>query len=93
MLLSYYEEVMTLIFARDEDVTVTMYPNMAATRAIGSGSSGSTPGKVNRICGSFIAHILETLLSTNVQNVITAYCSKLPPDHESALALIATMKG
>lgn len=93
MLLFYCAEDMTLIFARDEDVTVTMYPNMGETRAASSNSSSSTSGKVNRICESFIAHIRGSLLATNVQNVITAYCSKSPPDHESALALIATMKG
>ena len=49
--------------------------------------------KVNGTCGAFIDVLSKKFLSKNLQNVITAYVCKNPPDHESALNLIITLKG
>ena len=57
--------------------------------------SGAKPSgnKVNDTCGAFIDVLSKKFLSKNLQNIITAYVCKNPADHESALNLIATLKG
>lgn len=49
--------------------------------------------KVNVICNAFIDVLRKKNLSKYMQNIITAYCCKTPPDHEAALNLISTLKG
>lgn len=48
--------------------------------------------KVNRICDAFLAVLLKTRLSSNLQNIITAYVCKSPPDHDAALLLIGKLR-
>lgn len=48
--------------------------------------------KVNRICQAFLDVLLPSMLSTNLQNIVTAYVCKSPPDHDSALLLIAKLR-
>ena len=49
--------------------------------------------KVNTICNALIDILRKKYLSKHVQNIITAYVCMIPPDHESALNLIASLKG
>jgi len=49
--------------------------------------------KVNRICSAVIDILSKKYMQKHMQNIITAYVCKTPPDHESALYLIATLKG
>ncbi|KAI5778207.1 IKI3 family-domain-containing protein [Geopyxis carbonaria] len=75
---------------REEDVTQTMYPEI-----YGNGTTVAHRGteKVNRICNSFINFLEHNLLDSHVQNVITAYVCKSPPENEAALRLIASLRG
>jgi len=52
-----------------------------------------TDSKVNRICNAFLDALLPSRLSTNLQNIVTAYVCKSPPDHDTALTLIAKLRG
>ncbi|KAA8908123.1 elongator complex protein-like protein 1 [Sphaerosporella brunnea] len=82
---------------REEDVTKTMYrETLAPTTTVPAvvGTSKTADGnKVNTICNAFIDVLRRKYLSKHMQNIITAYVCKTPPDHESALNLIATLKG
>ena len=49
--------------------------------------------KVNRICKAFLDVLLPARLATNLQNIVTAYVCKSPPDHDAALLLIAKLRG
>lgn len=53
---------------------------------------GGSTSKVNRICKAFLDVLLSSKLSTNLQNVVTAYVCKSPPDHDAALLLIAKLR-
>lgn len=48
--------------------------------------------KVNRICDEFL-HVLKPRMDTNLQNVVTAYVCKRPPDLEAGLLLVAGLRG
>ena len=48
--------------------------------------------KVNRICNAFLDVLLLSRLSTKLQNIVTAYVCKSPPDHDAALLLIAKLQ-
>jgi elongator complex protein 1 len=82
--------------ASEEDVTKTMYRETltsAAAPSLEAASKTTTGNKVNTICDAFIDVLRKKYLSKHMQNIITAYVCKTPPDHESALNLIATLKG
>jgi len=51
-----------------------------------------TDSKVNRICNAFLDVLLPSRLSTKLQNIVTAYVCKSPPDHDAALLLIAKLR-
>lgn len=57
----------------------------------GFGPSTISHSKVNRICDAFIQS-LSHMPSRNVQNTVTAYVCKIPPDLESALKLISQLR-
>ena len=48
--------------------------------------------KINRICDAFLALFIDRM-PKHLQNMVTAYVSKSPPDQESALQAIAKLKG
>lgn len=52
----------------------------------------ASKSKVNRICDAFLTVLLKNRLSSNLQNVITAYVCKSPPDHDAALLLIGRLR-
>lgn len=83
---------------REEDVSKTMYretlqsaeaPEPFKTTDI----IGSSNLKVNTICDAFLNILLPKRLSSNLQNIITAYVCKTPPDHDAALLLIGDLRG
>ncbi|KAI5794642.1 IKI3 family-domain-containing protein [Pyronema domesticum] len=79
---------------REEDVTKTMYrETLASTGPQTAETQPATTTKVNDICNAFITILSSKYLSSNIQNIITAYCCKSPPDHEAALTLITSLKG
>jgi elongator complex protein 1 len=65
----------------------------AAPSSLEAASNTTAGNKVNTICDAFIDVLRKKHLSKHMQNIITAYVCKSPPDHESALNLIATLKG
>ncbi|PUU75037.1 IKI3 family-domain-containing protein [Tuber borchii] len=82
---------------REEDVSRTMYretlqsaeaPEPFKTADI----IGSSKLKVNTICDAFLNILLPKRLSSNLQNIITAYVCKTPPDHDAALLLIGDLR-
>lgn len=81
-----------LTCGREEDVTKTMYKETLA-QSIEQPKTVVGTNKVNVICNAFIDVLRKKQLSKYMQNIITAYCCKSPPDHEAALNLIATLKG
>lgn len=48
--------------------------------------------KVNRICDGFLSVLLKNRISSNLQNIVTAYVCKSPPDHDAALLLIGKLR-
>ncbi|KAF8252842.1 IkappaB kinase complex, IKAP component [Wilcoxina mikolae CBS 423.85] len=81
---------------REEDVTKTMYREtlvMDGALALELRKDVTSGNKVNGICNAFIDNLSKKHISKNIQNIITAHVCKSPPDHESALNLIATLKG
>ncbi|KAL7267237.1 putative elongator complex protein 1 [Rhizina undulata] len=78
---------------RNEDVSKTMYKETLLPQLTETPAEAFLPEstKVNRICEAFLDVLLATRISTNVQNIITGYVCKLPPDHDSALSLIAKL--
>ncbi|KAF8476119.1 IKI3 family-domain-containing protein [Kalaharituber pfeilii] len=85
---------------REEDVTQTMYretlPHAEANQNTKPRSSNTTAAlkesKINRICKAFLDILLPNRLSTNLQNIVTAYVCKSPPDHDAALTLIGKLR-
>lgn len=49
--------------------------------------------KVNTICNAFLSVLLPKRLSSNLQNIVTAYVCKTPPGHDAALSLIGDLRG
>lgn len=80
---------------RDEDVTITMYPEIKSPQTAEATiqPADGALGKVNRICDAFIGYMRQELLTVNTQSIVTAYVCKAPPDTQSALELISTLKG
>lgn len=70
-------------------------PQTEVTQVTSKPQSIATPkeSKVNRICKAFLDVLLPSRLSTNLQNIVTAYVCKSPPDHDAALLLIAKLRG
>jgi elongator complex protein 1 len=52
---------------------------------------GDTKSKVNTVCDAFLGVMLPKRLSSNLQNIVTAYVCKSPPDHDAALLLIGDL--
>lgn len=93
---------------REDDVTKTLYKDTlkisapeetlstetAAQNAnIWSGDATSDKqSKVNRICDAFLS-VLSGRIDTNLQNLVTAHVCKSPPDLDSGLRLVATLRG
>lgn len=82
---------------REEDVTKTMYretlPSATSLSLENKPAATGVTNKVNTICNAFIDVLRKKHLSKHMQNIITAYVCKTPPDHESALGLITSLKG
>lgn len=81
----------SLTSTSDEDVITTLYPETALGPQ--PGEKGTVSNKVNSVCDAMIAHFKKDITELNVQNIITAYVCKVPADLESAISLIATLKG
>ncbi|RPA90649.1 IkappaB kinase complex, IKAP component [Choiromyces venosus 120613-1] len=82
---------------REEDVSRTMYrETLQSTGAPEPSNQIDTPNrlksKVNTICDAFLNVLLPKRLSSNLQNIITAYVCKTPPDHDAALLLIGDLR-
>ncbi|KAI5847254.1 IKI3 family-domain-containing protein [Morchella snyderi] len=84
---------------REEDVSKTMYrETLLAAEAIEPAlpvygiSVDPSKSKANRICDAFLKVLLKNRLPTNLQNIITAYVCKSPPDHDAALLLIGKLR-
>lgn len=59
------------------------------------GSLSTAPkkeNKVNKICNAFLA-VLSDRVETNLQNLVTAYVCKSPPDLDAGLQLVAKLRG
>lgn len=82
-------------WSRDEDVTITMYPEIQSRQVPEAQPrpTGEVPGKVNRVCNAFIDYLRKERMAFNIQSIVTAYVCKTPPDAQSALELISTLKG
>lgn len=86
---------MIIIFQREEDVSKTMYRETLQPAQLTDHQPNTTDAsksKINRICDAFLAVLLKNRLSRNLQNVITAYVCKSPPDHDAALLLIGKLR-
>lgn len=77
---------------RDEDVTTTLYAETSMMQDVEDKGS-LVADKVNAVCEAMISHLKKDLSGMNIQNIITAYVCKSPPDLASAISLIATLKG
>ncbi|PSK34479.1 Elongator complex protein 1 [Elsinoe australis] len=89
---------------RDEDVTETLYKETLNAPKLGlhapqpHGTSVSTDptsssSKTNRICSAFIATLsTPTRQSTHLQTLITSHVCKNPPDLESGLRLLSSLR-
>ncbi|RPB28549.1 IkappaB kinase complex, IKAP component [Terfezia boudieri ATCC MYA-4762] len=81
---------------REEDVSQTMYRETLPRADVPSTAKKSQPAqtdsKVNKICNAFLDVLLPSRLSTKLQNIVTAYVCKSPPDHDAALLLIAKLR-
>lgn len=53
--------------------------------------SGSSSGKVNRVCDAFLS-VLKGMYATNLQNVITANVCKIPANIEAGLEVVASLR-
>lgn len=62
------------------------------TEATNHQLTDTSKSKVNRICDAFLSALLKNRLSSNLQNIITAYVCKSPPDHDAALLLIGKLR-
>jgi len=95
------------LISREEDVTQTMYvetnrrvcsdSNGAITNSFYPRSPDSTiaqrvSSKINRICDSFL-RALNGLVSTNLQNILTAHVCKSPPALDEGLAMVTKLRG
>lgn len=56
------------------------------------GAASDKQSKVNRICDAFLT-VLSGRIDTNLQNLVTAHVCKSPPDLDSGLELVATLRG
>lgn len=84
---------------REEDVSQTLYRD--TLRAAGadvdtnaaqtSSQTAEKPSKVNAICDAFL-EVLKNKMSTNLQNLVTAYVCKRPADLTSGLQLVARLR-
>jgi len=83
---------------REEDVSKTMYrETLQSAKAPEpfnqTGTINSSKPKVNTICDAFLNVLLPKRLSSNLQNIITAYVCKTPPDYDAGLLLIGDLRG
>lgn len=85
----------------EEDVSQTMYRETLAPEeeelvtGLPNGDSRhpttSTGSKINRICDEFL-HVLQADSTARLQNIVTAYVCKNPPDLESGLRLVSSLR-
>lgn len=80
---------------KDEDVTQTLYRDTLTAESHSPPAQPTTSqansGKVNRIADAFLS-ALSGKPSTYFQNIITAHVSKRPPDLNSALTLVSSLR-
>lgn len=88
---------------REEDVCETLYRNttLESSEQLGSHLSYERPrendsykygdGKVNAICNAFLHHFKDQD-GKYLQNEITAYTCRIPPDLEAALRVVSSHK-
>ena len=77
---------------RNEDVTVTMYPDFA-NKIAKMGSKVDTTKKVDNVCKA-IRDTLIILDEDRYQNsVLTTFVKQTPPDLESSMKMIREIKG
>jgi elongator complex protein 1 len=81
---------------RDEDVSQTMYRDTVRRSTTNGLSNGTVlalhqTSKINRICDAFL-EVLEKSPDTRLQNTITAYVCKSPPDLDGGLRIISNLK-
>jgi len=89
---------------KEDDVAETMYKETINAPKVGlhaettsaevSAATLQNPtegSKINRICNAFLA-ALESKQDTHLQNIVTAYVCKSPPDLESGLKLVAKLR-
>jgi elongator complex protein 1 len=72
-------------------VTTTLYPETALRHP--ANEKATVANKINTVCDAIIRHFKKDVMELNVQNIITAYVCKVPPDIEAAIGLIASLKG
>lgn len=70
---------------------------LPAPNGVGGSTDGPVPqaqavSKINRICNAFL-EALQGRQDTNLQNVVTAYVCKSPPDLDAGLLLVAKLRG
>ncbi|KAJ5176282.1 uncharacterized protein N7482_002159 [Penicillium canariense] len=90
---------------KEEDVSQTLYKDTLKisrneSAVVAQPDSPSMPllpklpgktSKVNAICDAFLA-VLQNLLDTNLQNLVTAHVCKEPPDLQAGLELVANLR-
>lgn len=80
---------------REDDVSQTMYRDTIRRSGTNNRVNGifisPSSSKINRICDAFL-EVLESRADTHVQNTITAYVCKSPPDLDGGLAIISKLK-
>ncbi|CAZ85562.1 unnamed protein product [Tuber melanosporum] len=82
---------------REEDVSKAMYRETSQSAEVSEtlnqiSATNSSKSKVNTICDAFLNVLLPKRLSSHLQNIVTAYVCKTPPDHDAALLLIGYLR-
>ena len=77
---------------RAEDVSQTLYKDTSAGQTREGQTKQELETKVNTICQNFI-DVLNPFVKERLQNLVTAHASKHPPDLESALLLVGSLRG
>jgi len=87
---------------REENTAETIYKetlrqesaplvSVARTAPSNETNTSTTESKVNAICNAFLK-VLSGKVDTNLQNIITAYVCKVPPDLEGGLKIVARLR-
>ncbi|RUP46125.1 hypothetical protein BC936DRAFT_147332 [Jimgerdemannia flammicorona] len=76
---------------RNEDVTITMYPSGTQTKSLLQ-KADSLQSKVNTVCDAIRAVLVSLDTKHYIQSILSTYVRKTPPDYESALSLLASLR-